>query len=133
MTAASESQPGESAGRQPTPLMTAAWEAATTEPDPLTALGATRALNELLSTWEAQLVKEAVAAGATWEAIGSSVGISRQAAWARFRHDIPEEVHQFHREVRDQARAMRGRQRKEWNEFKDEVRSRAREHHQRWH
>lgn len=123
----------EAGRRKPSSLMTAAWEAATTEPDALAALGATRALTQLLSTWEAQLVKEAIAAGATWEAIGGSVGISRQAAWARFHHDIPEELHEFRRQVLGQARTIRGRQRKEWTEFRDEVRARAREHHLHQH
>jgi hypothetical protein len=75
---------GTSAPRKVPPLMTATWEAATSDPDPLAALGATRALVGLLSTWEPHLVTEAVAAGATWERIGGSVGVSRQAAWARF-------------------------------------------------
>ena len=48
------------------PLMIAAWEGATSEQDPLAALGATRALVGLLSTWESRLVGEAVEAGTTW-------------------------------------------------------------------
>ena len=59
--------------RKVSPLMIATWEAATSDPDPLAALGATRALVGLLSTWESQLAGEAVAAGATWESIGGSV------------------------------------------------------------
>jgi hypothetical protein len=89
--------------RKVPPLMTATWEAATSDPDPLAALGATRALVALLSTWEPQLVTEAVAAGATWETIGGSVGVSRQAAWERFHT----EVHDFRRQVtvRSQAKS----------------------------
>lgn len=109
--------------------MTATWEAATTDPDPLAALGATRALVGLLSTWESQLVKEAVAGGATWETIGGSVGVSRQAAWERFH----EEVHEFRRQVKSDARALRDRHRQEWDEFKDNVRSQAKSHHHRHH
>ena len=42
--------------RRVPPLMTATWEAATTDSDPLAALGATRALVAHLSTWEAECV-----------------------------------------------------------------------------
>ena len=76
--------------------MIAAWEAATEATDPLAALGASRALVGLLSTWEAQLVGEAVVAGATWEVIGGTVGVTRQAAWERFHDDI----HEFRRRVK---------------------------------
>ena len=115
--------------RKVSPLMAATWEAATSDPDPLAALGATRALAALLSTWESQLVAEAVAAGATWESIGGSVGVSRQAAWERFHKD----VHEFRRRTRADARALRERQREEWEEFKRTVRSQARGHHRRSH
>lgn len=80
-------------------LLVQTWEAATTDPDPLVALGATRALGALLSTWEAKLASEAVASGATWEAIGSSVGVSRQAAWQRFHRDVGD----FRRQVRSRG------------------------------
>jgi hypothetical protein len=105
--------------------MTAAWEAATSDPDPLAALGASRALMGLLSTWEAHLAAEAVAGGATWESIGGSVGVSRQAAWERFHG----EVHEFRDRVKNEARALRERQRKEWDEFKDNVTSQAKARH----
>jgi hypothetical protein len=107
--------------RKVSPLMMATWEAATSDPDPLAALGATRALVGLLSTWESKLAAEAVAAGATWESIGGSVGVSRQAAWERF-HD---EVHEFRRHVKNEARTLRDRQREEWDEFKDNVKTQA--------
>jgi len=106
-------------------LMTAAWEAATSDPDPLAALGASRALIGLLTTWEARLAAEAVAGGATWESIGGSVGVSRQAAWERFH----EEVHEFRHQVKSEAHALRERQRKEWDEFKDNVKSQAKARH----
>lgn len=108
--------------RRVPPHMTATWEAATSDPDPLSALGATRALGALLSTWEAQLVAEAVAAGATWESIGGSVGVSRQAAWERFHHHVPD----FTRQVGADARALRQRQRHEWEEFVQQTRAQAR-------
>lgn len=119
MTAISEPA-GEAAPRRVPPLMTATWEAATADPDPLAALGATRALVGLLSTWETQLVGEAIAAGATWETIGGSVGVSRQAAWERFHDDVNE----FKRQVKADARAIRDRHRQEWDEFKDNLRAR---------
>src|SRR5205807_2181968 len=67
-------QPTSTPAREVPPLLAQAWETATGDGDPLLALGATRALRAHLSTWEAQLVKEAVADGATWETIGTSVG-----------------------------------------------------------
>src|ERR1700722_723484 len=85
--------------RQVPPLMIATWESATSDPDPLGALGATRALVGLLSTWESRLAAEAVAAGATWESVGGSVGVSRQAAWERFHND----VHAFRAQVKNEA------------------------------
>ena len=109
--------------------MIATWDAATSDPDPLAALGATRALVAHLSAWESQLVAEAVVAGATWETIGGSVGVSRQAAWERF-HD---EVHEVRRQVKDGARVLRDRHRKEWDEFKNNVRSQAEARHRHSH
>ena len=103
-------------------LMNATWETATTDPDPLAALGATRALLGLLSTWEGQLVGEAVAAGATWETIGGTVGVSRQAAWQRFHLDVDD----FRRQVKADLRGLRSRHRQEMQEFRDEVKSRVR-------
>ncbi|HLI73040.1 MAG TPA: hypothetical protein VKU86_04110 [Acidimicrobiales bacterium] len=103
------------------PLMAEAWKSATTDPDPLNALGATRALTGLLSTWEAKLAAEAAAAGATWEAIGSSVGVSRQAAWERFHLDVAE----FKRQVKSDLHALRDRHRQEMLEFRNEVKRRV--------
>ena len=101
--------------------MAATWQSATSDPDPLAALGATRALIGLLSTWEAKLAEEAVVAGATWEAIGSSVGVSRQAAWERFHRDVAE----FKREVKAQTRLLRDRQKREMLELRDDIKRRA--------
>lgn len=111
--------------REVPPLMTAAWEAATSDSDPLAARGASRALMGVLSTWEARLAAEAVAGGATWESIGGSVGVSRQAAWERFHGEVQE----FRHQVKNEARALRERQRREWDEFKDNVKSQAKAHH----
>ncbi len=106
------------------PLMVAAWEGATSEADPLAALGATRALVGLLSTWESQLVSEAIEAGATWEVVGGTVGSSRQAAWERFHHDVDG----FRSQVKTDARALQARHRQETREFKERVKSRAAAH-----
>ncbi|MHB8681810.1 MAG: hypothetical protein ACYDA2_06930 [Acidimicrobiales bacterium] len=105
------------------PLMAETWRVATADPDPLTALGATRALGALLSTWEAKLAGEAVQRGATWEAIGSSVGVSRQAAWERFHHDVAAYTEQ----VKAEYHALRDRHKQEMRVFKDEVKRQAKE------
>ena len=108
------------ARRQVPELMVQAWEKAIGEPDPLIALGATRALRAHLSTWETTLVEEAVADGASWAAVGESVGVSRQAAWDRFHHDVgalrkqvQRDVHELRQRYRDEARELRHRYRDE--------------------
>jgi hypothetical protein len=108
--------------REVPPLMTATWDAATNDPEPLAALGATRALVGLLSTWEAQLVGEAVAAGATGEVIGGTVGVSRQAAWERFHSD----VHEFRSRVKGDMQKLRNRHRQEMLELRESIKSEAR-------
>lgn len=105
------------------PLMIATWDSATSDPDPLAALGATRALVGLLSTWEAKLAAEAVAEGATWEAIGASVGVSRQAAWERFHDDVSV----FRRQIKSELHALRDAHRQEMLSFRDDIKRRARE------
>lgn len=65
--------------------LAAAWERATTETDPLQALAATRDLRALLYDWEASLARAASDAGSSWDEIGKTLGVSRQAAWTRFR------------------------------------------------
>ena len=102
--------------------MTATWESAIADPDPLAALGATRALVGLLSTWETKLATEAAADGATWEAIGSSVGVSRQAAWERFHMDVAD----FKRQIKTELHALRDRHRQEMLDFRDEVKRKSR-------
>ena len=104
--------------------MADAWTNATTDPDPLAALGATRALIGLLSTWETKLATEAAAAGATWEAIGSSVGVTRQAAWERFHVDVAE----LKRQVKTDLHALRDRHRQEMLDFRDELKRRVKGH-----
>jgi hypothetical protein len=101
--------------REVPPLLRQAWDTATGDGDPLEALGATRALKGQLPTWEAQLVKEAIAEGATWETIGDSVGVSRQAAWDRFHH----EVHDLRRQMRKDMHNVRKKYRDEAMKIRD--------------
>ena len=105
----------ERAPREVPALLMQSWEAATGDGPPLEALGATRALKAQLPTWEAQLVKEAIADGATWETIGDSVGVSRQAAWDRFHH----EVHDMRRQMRKDMHDVRKRYREEASRIRD--------------
>jgi hypothetical protein len=109
--------------------MTATWTAATSDPDPLAALGATRALAGLLSTWEARLVAEAIAGGATWETIGSTVGVSRQAAWERFHHD----AHEFRQHWKSEIQELRNRHRDELHHLRERLRKEARTRRRSFH
>src|SRR3954451_15386512 len=118
-------------------LLVQAWETATGDGDPLEALGATRALRAHLSTWEAQLVKEAMGDGATWETIGSSVGVSRQAAWDRFHHEVHDLRRQRRKDMEDLKRKFRDDARELHRRIRDEVgdptrrgRGRSRRHHE---
>jgi hypothetical protein len=58
--------------------------------DPLASLAAARDLRTLLYEWEGVVARRAVLAGNPWEAIGSLLGVSRQAAWTRYREPKPE-------------------------------------------
>lgn len=128
-----EQQQDSSRTREVPALLKQAWDTATGNGDPLEALGATRALGAQLPTWEAQLVKEAIAEGATWETIGASVGVSRQAAWDRFHH----EVHDLRRQMRKDMHDVRKRYRDEAMRIRDSYadkigprkRGRGRTHH----
>src|SRR5437763_17137359 len=108
-------------GRQVPDLMVQAWNTATGEGDPLLALGATRALRAHLSTWESQLVKEAMADGATWESIGDSVGVSRQAAWDRFHHEVGELRRQRRKDMEELRRRFREEARELHHRYRDNV------------
>lgn len=110
-------------------LMAEAWDTAVGDPDPLVALGATRALKAHLSLWEARLVQEAVRAGATWEAVGGAVGVSRQAAWQRF-HD---EAHERRHRARAEARGLRDRYREEARELRRKLEQDIRDRRPRGH
>src|SRR5688572_17540644 len=67
------------------------WAKATADPDPLAALDASVALSRRINGWQGTLVAEAMRGGATWEQVGEALGISRQAAWARFRTTVGDE------------------------------------------
>jgi hypothetical protein len=88
----------------------AAWTAVVGEVDPLTALGAARELKEQLSLWEAHLARAALADGATWDTIGSALGISRQAAWERLRPRIAAAIDADRARVRSQRAAVQEKQ-----------------------
>lgn len=68
------------------------WRRAVDGTDPLTALQAVGELREALLAWETQLARSALAAGETWETIGTALGISRQAAWERLRRGIAAQI-----------------------------------------
>jgi len=57
----------------------------------LGAVTASRALHRAVARWQADLVREALTEGATWEHIGEALGTTRQAAWARFRTAVASE------------------------------------------
>jgi hypothetical protein len=104
-----------SADRQIPVDLAAAWERATGDPDPLAALRASRNLGRGVARWQSALVAEAVERGATWEQVGDTLGISRQAAWARFRRVIAgkggrsmdEETADLKRRIQDEVRSLR--------------------------
>jgi hypothetical protein len=67
-----------------------AWsQALAPDTDPLTRLAATRELRALLYDWEAVLAREASDGGSSWDEIGRTLGVSRQAAWTRFHQPAP--------------------------------------------
>ena len=63
---------------------TESWDRLPSDP-PLAALGASHTLHRALAHWQTDLVREAVASGASWEEIGIALGTTKQGAWARFR------------------------------------------------
>jgi hypothetical protein len=95
--------------------LTATWQRATADPDALSALGASRTLAQGVDRWQGILVAEAVRNGATWEQIGETLGTSRQAAWARFRHvmeskgggSMEDLTAELKRRIQDEVRSLR--------------------------
>jgi hypothetical protein len=106
---------GDGAGRPVPEDLRTAWERSTGDPDPLAALAATRRLARGVDLWQGTMVAEAVRGGATWEQIGETLGISRQAAWARFRRVVDEkggrsmdqETAQLMQRIQDEVRSLR--------------------------
>jgi hypothetical protein len=96
-----------------------AWTAATEDPGALDALRASRGLFAPLTNWQGQLVAEALQEGATWEQIGSALGTTRQAAWARFRDvaettegrriPMPEQVAALQTKINDEIKGLQER------------------------
>jgi hypothetical protein len=123
----------------PEPLTTALGRT-TDHSDPIEALRASRGLFKGLSTWQSQLVAEAVESGATWEQVGAALGTSRQAAWARFREiaertqerrtPMAEEAAALQRRLKDDVRALEARLKAldgEWREARDGLQQQLRE------
>ena len=110
---------------------------ATSDPDPINALGATLGLARGVDQLQGALVAEAIRAGSTWEQVGETLGISRQAAWARFRDAVDQEggrrvheenarlkerIHEQVRSLRDSIRAMEDEHRRSRTEAMDRIR-----------
>lgn len=117
--------------------ISASWSTATSDPDPLVALAASGDLARGIDRWQATLVGEAVRGGATWEQVGETLGITRQAAWARFRDagdpeggrkvqeetaQIRERIHEQVRSLRESVRAMEGEHRRARIEAMERIR-----------
>lgn len=95
--------------------LSTSWQRATSDPDPLAALASSRDLAKGVGPWQATLVGEAVRNGATWEQIGDTLGISRQAAWARFHHvlerrggrSMEDDTADLKRRIQEEVRSLR--------------------------
>ena len=128
--------PDEPEPRVPSEIQ-ASWTMATSDPDPMNALGATVGLARGVDRLRGALVAEAIRAGSTWEQVGQTLGISRQAAWARFRDAVDQEggrrvqeenarlkerIHEQVRSLRDSIRAMEDEHRRSRTEAMDRIR-----------
>lgn len=71
------------------------------------ALDAARELRTLLYEWEGVLAREAVEGGSSWEEIGTLLGVSRQAAWNRYKGTVGETP--AIREARERVERARNR------------------------
>ena len=81
---------------------------------PLDALRAGREARELLPAWESHLARQALAGGATWEAIGSALGISRQAAWERLRPGIAQQIQGERDRIETEQHRLKEERAKRW-------------------
>ncbi len=104
----------------------------------LGAVAASRALHRAVARWQADLVHEAVAEGASWEHIGEALGTTRQAAWARFRDAVAGErgaadletqegIRRRITELRDAGQARLRAMDAHWHEQQERMRKDVRE------
>lgn len=106
--------------------------------DPLDAVVLSRRLRSALDGWERRLVAEASENGRSWDAVGQALGLSRQAAWERYRHTEAAPGHRLDgarerqraqlaeaRRIRAAARNTPGDERAEMLGRADELRARA--------
>lgn len=79
-----------------------------TSRDHLTALASARDLRALLYEWEGVLARRAVEAGTSWEEVGALLGVSKQAAWTRYREGRAETpaIREARSRVEDAARRV---------------------------
>lgn len=88
-----------------------AYQQTTTETNAIAALQASRGLYRELSAWQTTLVAKALHEGATWEDVGSALGATRQAAWARFRNMVEplslalDDLHESRRQAMEEINA----------------------------
>lgn len=80
----------------------------------LDALRAAQEARELLPPWESHLARKALSEGATWEAIGAALGISRQAAWERLRPGIAREIRAERDRIQSERSKLREERAKRW-------------------
>lgn len=81
---------------------------------PIDALRAAQETRELIAGWESHLARQALAAGETWESIGTALGISRQAAWERLRPGVAEEIRADKSRIRSEQARLREERAKRW-------------------
>jgi hypothetical protein len=116
-------------GRAPPESLEDTWDQALHGSDAIGALGASRALFKEISDWQSQLVAEAITRGASWEEIGTALGTTRQAAWARFRNvsdrlegrvPMAEEVAALRRQLNEEVRSLKAELRRMDTHWREE-------------
>lgn len=117
----------------------ASWERVLSE-SALGAVAASRSLHQSLARWQADLVREALDGGASWEDIGEALGTTRQAAWARFRHALAadkggdvterEQVRQRLSDLWNSGQAHLREMETRWQEEHDRLREQVHESHE---